>query len=112
MALQRYFEAITHCQAMMSKWRDAYTSISVFLEASIEQFTKQGNVQVVDDLQQAKARILHWFTLLSAKACLALQGEVEDYTQMKFQTFLTNRLTNHCRTSRAEMRSRTTEYVG
>lgn len=82
MAFGRFFGGITHIVSMFSKWRDAFVAIVVFIETSILKYQENmkaegANVekclQDIEDLRLAKARLMHWFSLLSAVAIQSIQ---------------------------------------
>lgn len=73
MAFGRFFEGVTHVQAMFSKWRDAFASLIVFIEASIAEYEKIGDAKSAQELLCSKARLLHWFSLMSALAVQRLK---------------------------------------
>jgi len=72
LAFGRFFEGVTHIQAMFSKWRDAFVAIVVFFETSILKHSEAPDSEekrrVINALLVSKARILHWVSLLCALA--------------------------------------------
>jgi len=78
MAFGRFFEGVTDVQYMFSKWRDAFVSLAVFIEASILEYQKRGDAKIVEEMLISKARLLHWFSLLSALAVQRLQIGLAD----------------------------------
>lgn len=74
MAFNRYFDGVEHLKAMFSKWRDAFTSLCVFMETSSKVFEKDGKFVFVRELAESKARVVHWFSMLTAIATLKLKG--------------------------------------
>mmetsp|Transcript_36983 Transcript_36983/g.85334 ORF Transcript_36983/g.85334 Transcript_36983/m.85334 type:complete len:604 (+) Transcript_36983:11-1822(+) len=77
MAFQRFFEGVEHVMSMFSKWRDACITLFVFIEVSLREHVRRGNVQQVQTLVLSRARLLHWFSLLTAMAVQKL-SIVED----------------------------------
>lgn len=75
MAFGRFFEGVSHAQIMLSQWRDAFLSLSCFIEASIVEHQRMGHVEVVRELVLSKARLVHWFSLIVALAVQKLRGE-------------------------------------
>jgi len=73
MALGRFYEGVSLVQMMFSKWRDAFIQLCAFAECSIAQHAAAGKVDDVEQLLLSKARLLHWFSLLSALAVQELQ---------------------------------------
>jgi len=78
MAFGRFFEGISHVQMLFSKWRDAFASLMAFTECSIAFHAERDRRDHVKELMLSKARLLHWFSLLSAISVQELQGEEED----------------------------------
>jgi len=78
LAFGRYFEGVTAVQELFSKWRDAFASLLSFIEPSIDEHVRKGDVEAVSALVDCRARFLHWFSLLSAVAVVSLQ---EDFAQ-------------------------------
>mmetsp|Transcript_32582 Transcript_32582/g.74457 ORF Transcript_32582/g.74457 Transcript_32582/m.74457 type:complete len:676 (+) Transcript_32582:96-2123(+) len=80
MAFGRFFSGIEYSALLFSKWRDAYVTLAAMISASVEHWQKEGNPVEVRHLSVAKARLLHWFTLLSAVAVARLQNCEEEDT--------------------------------
>eukprot|EP00747_Dinoflagellata_sp_TGD_P072089 gnl/TRDRNA2_/TRDRNA2_157326_c0_seq2.p1 gnl/TRDRNA2_/TRDRNA2_157326_c0~~gnl/TRDRNA2_/TRDRNA2_157326_c0_seq2.p1 ORF type:complete len:592 (-),score=92.78 gnl/TRDRNA2_/TRDRNA2_157326_c0_seq2:511-2211(-) len=78
MAFNRYFDSVAEVQLMFSKWRDAFATLMSFFEASIEEYQRHGNVEMVEVLIASKAKLLHWFSLLTAFAVQRLQSQEEE----------------------------------
>mmetsp|Transcript_66676 Transcript_66676/g.124526 ORF Transcript_66676/g.124526 Transcript_66676/m.124526 type:complete len:701 (+) Transcript_66676:85-2187(+) len=78
MAFGRFFSGIEYSALLFSKWRDAYVTLAAMIAASSEHWQKEGNPAAVRHLEISKARLLHWFTLLSAVAVARLQNCEED----------------------------------
>merc|ERR1719291_982306 len=100
MAFNRYFDGVLHVKAMLSKWRDAFVSLCCFIEASSLNFQAKGNVEAVSDLADSKAKLTHWFTLITALVVqkLASGGEIGPlFDHMSTVNEPTNRM-NHCST--------------
>eukprot|EP00443_Scrippsiella_acuminata_P043297 CAMPEP_0115194898 /NCGR_PEP_ID=MMETSP0270-20121206/14305_1 /TAXON_ID=71861 /ORGANISM="Scrippsiella trochoidea, Strain CCMP3099" /LENGTH=604 /DNA_ID=CAMNT_0002608209 /DNA_START=145 /DNA_END=1959 /DNA_ORIENTATION=- len=74
MAFNRYFDGVLHVKAMLSKWRDAFCSLCVFIEASALKIQEQGAVEIVCELAESKARLVHWFSVLTAIVVQKLTG--------------------------------------
>mmetsp|Transcript_85856 Transcript_85856/g.188547 ORF Transcript_85856/g.188547 Transcript_85856/m.188547 type:complete len:465 (+) Transcript_85856:257-1651(+) len=77
LAFGRFFEGIAHVQMLFSKWRDAFSSVMAFIECSIAEDAKAGRRKNVEELIKSKAKLLHWFTLVSALSVQELQEEDE-----------------------------------
>lgn len=73
MAFGRFFEGVTHIQAMFSRWRDAFVAVAVFVETSMLRAPEKA-----PPLKLSKARLLHWFSLLCAVAVQTIQHGRDD----------------------------------
>jgi len=95
LAFGRFFEGISHVQMLFSKWRDGFNSVMAFIECSIAEHAKANRRKPVEDLLLSKARLLHWFTLLSALSVQGLQEADElnsDFTENDEKFKASNRL--------------------
>lgn len=72
MALSRWMEGISDIQTMLSKWGDAYNSLTAMLAGRDEKpNTKEADLERV---MLFRTRIAHWFSLMSCMAFATLRG--------------------------------------
>jgi len=74
MAFSRYFEGVSCVQGMFAKWGDSFAALAVFFEISITDHRRRGDMESAKLLTLSKARLLHWFSVLSALAVQKLKG--------------------------------------
>lgn len=77
LAYRRFWEGVAASLKMMSFWRSAFVNLLGFVDASLEEHRARGNTEVVEEILEARARLLHWFSLLFAVAAQTLQWREE-----------------------------------
>lgn len=73
MSFGRFFQGIDEVTMMFSKWRDAGVSLLAFADVAIDEMRVSGEAESLQEIQDCKARLLHWFTLLCALAVQRIQ---------------------------------------
>lgn len=76
LSFKRFFDGVTHCQEMFSKWRDAFMQLCAFFETSAalhHASHSRHRHEHYEELMASKERLVHWFTLLAAIAVETLK---------------------------------------
>mmetsp|Transcript_37267 Transcript_37267/g.89620 ORF Transcript_37267/g.89620 Transcript_37267/m.89620 type:complete len:548 (-) Transcript_37267:67-1710(-) len=119
MSLSRFWEGLTNVMFTHQKWCDAFTSITSFFNASLASLDEQEAKQLLI----LRRKICHWFTLMSALACLALNerellGESQedimpDYLEVVIRDkFMIHSLQEHYAARRREAAQKGTDREG
>jgi len=92
MAFGRFFEGIAHVQMLFSKWRDAFSSLMAFIECSLSVHAEKQDRDMVEELVISKARLLHWFSMVSALSVQELQKGEDDHSRLCIIKYPADRL--------------------